>query len=175
MSEIKEITSSGGDAPSKSQRRRDALEIRSLAARLIGLSPALLARIPLDDDLRAAVGQARGIRSNVARKRQLQFVAKLLRHRDPEPIREALAGLEAGARELTARQHRVETWRDRLLEQGDPALGELLELRDDVDRQAARQLMRQAAKEAAAGKPPAAARSLFRMLRQLDERESLPT
>jgi ribosome-associated protein len=175
VSEIKESAAAEAALPSKSQRRRDALEVRSLAARLIGLSPALLARIPLDDNLRAAIDQARGIRSNVARKRQLQFVAKLMRQADLEPIREALDGLEAGARQLTARQHRVESWRDRLLEQGDPALGELLGQRADADRQALRQLMRQAAKEASAGKPPAAARALFRRLRELDEREPLPS
>lgn len=175
MDEIKESELTGAEAPSKSQRRRDALEVRSLAAQLIGLSPALLARLPLDDTLSAAIGQARAIRSNVARKRQLQFVAKLMRKTELEPIREALAEFEAGARQSAARQHRVEAWRDRLLEQGDAALGDLLAQREGVDVQGLRQLMRQAAREASAGKPPAAARSLFRRLRELDEGEPLPS
>lgn len=163
------------ESPSKSQRRRDALEVRSLAARLIALPPSVLAKLPLDEELRAAIGQARAIRSNVARKRQLQFVAKLMRREDPEPIRDALDALDAGARQLTARQHRVEAWRDRLLGEGDAALTDLLARRPGAEAQPLRQLIRQAARETAAGKPPAAARALFRQLRELDELEPLPT
>jgi ribosome-associated protein len=162
------------DAPSKSQRRRDALEVKSLAARLIDLSPPLLAQIPLDETVNKAILEARRIRSNVARKRQLQFVAKLLRRVDPEPIAEAVHELDQSARQATARQHRAEAWRDRLLADGDPALGELMRLRQDGDAQAIRQLMRKARQEEARGRPPAAARKLFRRLREMDERKPLP-
>ena len=106
--------------------RRDALEVKSLAARLIALSPSALAGLPLDEPVRTAIAEARRIRSNVARKRQLQFVAKLLRREDPEPIADALAALDDGARQLSARQHRCEAWRDRLLESGDQALVNLV-------------------------------------------------
>jgi ribosome-associated protein len=162
------------DPVSKSQRRRDALEVRSLAARLIAVSPALLARVPLDDPVRAAISEAHRIRANVARKRQLQYVAKLLRRADPEPIVQALQDLEQEGRQATARQHRAEAWRDRLLEAGDPALGELIHQRQDGDAQAIRQLVRRAGQEAARGQPPTAARKLFRTLREMDEREPLP-
>lgn len=159
---------------SKSQRRRDALEVRSLAARLIATGPALLDRVPLDDNVRAAISEAQRIHSNVARKRQLQYVAKLLRRADPEPIVQALHDLEHEGRQAAARQHRAEAWRDRLLEAGDPALGELIRHRRDSDAQAIRQLIRAARQEAARGRPPAAARRLFRTLREMDEREPLP-
>lgn len=170
----KEAAEPDSEQPSKSQRRRDALEVRALAARLIALPPPVLAGLPLDDELRSAIGQARAIRSNGARKRQMQFVAKLMRREDPEPIREALAGLEAGARQQTARQHRAEAWRDRLVAEGDQALTELLAQRPEADAQPLRQLIRRAAREADANKPPAAARALFRRLRELDESEPLP-
>ena len=75
---------------------------------------------------------------------------------------------------MTARQHRAEAWRDRLLEEGDGAVGALLDSRRDADGQAIRQLLRNAGREAARNKPPAAARTLFRLLRELDEREPLP-
>jgi len=159
---------------SKSQRRRDALEVKSLAAQLIGLSPALRAQLPLGEDVRKAIEQARAIRSHVARKRQLQFVAKLLRRADPEAIREALADFDADARKLAARQHRCEAWRDRLIDRGDTALGALRQQRPDSDGPRLRQLMRTARQEAAGGKPPAAARALFRVLREMDELEPLP-
>lgn len=159
---------------SKSQLRRDALEVKSLAGRLIALSPSVLASLPLEEPVRAAIDEARRIRSNVARKRQLQFVAKLLRRDDPEPIAAALAALDDGARQLGARQHRCEAWRDRLLESGDRALGELLRTRPDADAPALRQCMRQARKEAERGRPPSGARTLFRLLREMDESEALP-
>jgi ribosome-associated protein len=174
MTESKENLDQASALTSKSQRRRDALEVKSLASRLIGLSPALLAQVPLDETSLAAIGEARRIRSNVARKRQLQFVAKLLRRGDPDPIWQALEAMGADARQLSGRQHRAEAWRDRLVETGDPAVGELLRRRQDADAQLMRQHIRRARQEADAGKPPAAARVLFRLLREMDEVEPLP-
>ena len=159
---------------SKSQRKREAQAIKSLASRLIGLSPSRLAQVPLDESLRREIDKARSIRSHVARKRQMQFVAKLLRRDDTEAIESALASFDLEASQLTARQHRAEAWRDRLIEQGDPAIGALLERRRDTDTQAVRQLLRNARREAERGKPPAAARSLFRLLRDMDVVEALP-
>jgi ribosome-associated protein len=175
MSEIKENFSKTANAElSKSQRRRDALELKSLARSLIDLSPSRLAVMPLEPALREAIDQARRIRSNVARKRQMQFVAKLLRRTDAAPITEAMHALELEGREASARQHRAERWRDYLLEAGDAAVSELLELRRGADAQAIRQFIRTAHKEASRGQPPAASRSLFRLLREMDENEALP-
>lgn len=159
---------------SKSQRKRDAQEIKSLAGRLIDLAPARLAEVPMDESLRREILAARAIRSNVARKRQMQFVAKLLRRDGTADIEDALAGFDREASQLTARQHRVEAWRDRLIEDGDPAVGALLERRRDTDAQAIRQLLRNARREAERGKPPTAARSLFRLLRDMDLAAALP-
>jgi ribosome-associated protein len=159
---------------SKSQRRREALELKSLASELIKLSAARLGRVPLDDSVRSAVMEARQIRSNVARKRQLQYVAKLLRRIDPEPIIQTLEKFDGEARQLTGRQHRSEAWRDFLLESGDDAVGVLMQQRNEVDTQAIRQLLRNAHKDASRNKPPASARALFRLLRKMDESESLP-
>jgi ribosome-associated protein len=174
MTESKEFQEQEALPSSKSQRRRDALEVKSLAARLIELSPALRAQLPLDEDVRKAIDQARAIRSNIARKRQLQFVAKLLRRADPEAIREGLAAFDAEARKLASRQHRSEAWRDRLLEEGDAAVSALLRQRPGTDDQRLRQLIRRARQESADGKPPAAARALFRLLRDMDELQPLP-
>jgi len=121
---------------SKSQRKRDALELKNLASTLIGLDAARLARVPMDDSIREAIEDARKIRSNVARKRQLQYAAKLLRRVDPAEIIETIESFDLAARQLTARQHRCEAWRDLLLESGDEALGKLLEHEQAVDIQA---------------------------------------
>ena len=165
-----------GEQPlaSKSQRRRDALELKSLAAELIKLSAARLGRVPLDDSVRSAIMEARKIRSNVARKRQLQYVAKLLRRTDPEPIVKTLEEFDGEARQLTGRQHRSEAWRDFLLESGDQAISLLMKQRMDTDTQAIRQLLRNARRESEKSKPPASARTLFRILREMDEKEPLP-
>lgn len=163
------------DAPvSKSQRRRDALELKSLALELMKISPARLARIPLDDDVRDAIMDARQISAHVARKRQMQYAAKLLRRIDPEPIFQAIEGFDTEARALTGRQHRAEAWRDFLLESGDPAVGKLMQQRNHADSQAIRQLIRNAVREASHSKPPSSARSLFRLLREMDEADPLP-
>jgi len=174
MTEIKDNLEGEPEVISKSQRRRDALEVRDLAATLIALSPSQLERVPLDAHIAAAVAEARRIRSNVARKRQLQFVAKLLRKSDTGAIEAALADFDSQARDLSASHHRTEAWRDRLLTDGDEALGALLSQRRDADPQAIRQLMRKARQEAERERPPAAARELFRLLRKMDEAEPLP-
>ncbi len=159
---------------SKSQRKRDAQLLKSLASELIRLSPSQLARVPLDSTIREAVQEARQIRAHVAGKRQLQFIAKQLRRIDATPIRETIDSFQNQARQLTVRQHRVENWRDFLLESGDAALGKLLQQRREADGQAIRQLIRNAQREASREKPPASARALFRLLRDLDENEPLP-
>jgi ribosome-associated protein len=165
-----------GELPpaSKSQRRREALELKSLASELIKLSPAKLGRVPLDDDVRSAIREASQFRSHGARKRQLQYVAKLLRRIDPEPIFRTMEAFDNEARQLTGRQIRSEAWRDYLLESGDRALGVLIKQRKNVDTQAIRQLVRNAHKETGRGKPPAATRALFRVLREMDELTPLP-
>ena len=166
--------SDSAGAVSKSQRKREALETVKLAKRLVALSPALLEQVPLDRALRDEIERARAIRSHVAHKRQLQYVAKLMRRDDTAPIEAALASFEFEARQITARQHRCEGWRDALVEQGDPAIGGLFEQRRDADVQALRQLVRNAQRETRLGQPPSAARALFRLLRALDEAEPLP-
>lgn len=160
---------------SKSQRKREAHEVRDLASELIAMGDAHLRRIPLDEDVRRAVHDARRIRSHAARKRQLQYLAKLLRREDVEPIADAIEGFHAEARQLTARHHRAEAWRDHLLAHGDEALSELMEARADLDPQPIRQHVRKARRESESDQPPAAARALFRVLRDLDQAAPLPT
>jgi ribosome-associated protein len=174
MSRRKEKVSDEPGIVSKSQRKREAQELKSLAGKLIGLSKARLMQVPLEGAVREAVEEARQIRSHVARKRQLQFIAKLLRQTDATEIFESIEAFNTEARQLTARQHRSETWRDFLLESGDVALGQLLEKRHDADAQSIRQLLRNAQREVQLGKPPASLRALFRLLRELDEMTPLP-
>jgi ribosome-associated protein len=160
--------------PSKSQLKRDAQAIKSLAAGLLQLSASQLRRIPLDNDVLVAIHEAGKFHSHGARRRQLQYITKLMRRTDTAAIVDALEEIQSEARGLTARQHRAEAWRDLLLDRGDAALGELLEQNTQIDVQHLRQLIRNARHEISAGKPPAAARALFRALRDLDASQTLP-
>lgn len=157
-------------APSRSQQRREALDVLALGERLAVLSDAQLAHLPIPDDVLPHVRDARGITAHGARKRQLAFLAKQLRREDDEvldAIRDALDETGEAARLEAAALHRTEAWRERLLDEGDEALSELLEAHPHADRQRLRQLVRNTLDERRRGKPPHAFRELFRELRGL--------
>lgn len=157
-------------APSRSQQRREALDVLVLGQQLIALSAAQLAKLPIPEDLLPHIEDTQRITQHVARKRQLAFLAKQMRRVDDETldaIRDALdAGGEAARRD-TAELHRVEAWRERLLADGDSALAELLTEHPAADRQHLRQLVRNSIEERNRNKPPHSYRELFRELREL--------
>lgn len=153
---------------SKSQRKREAHALQDLGERLVQLDREQLARMPLSDELRDAISLARSIRQRGGRKRQMQYIGKLMRSVDAEPIRDALLRIEGRHAEDIARQHRIERWRDRLLEEGDEAIAALKDAYPDVDIQRVRQTVRQCQRERETGKPPKSARVLFRYIRELD-------
>lgn len=159
---------------SKSQRKRDARKLVDLAKNMIGMPENVFRKLPLDDELRSEVEFARSIKSHGARKRQLLTVGKLLRQRDNEELLDAVNNIDQANRQENARFHLIESWRDRLIEGSDQVLSELLERAPGANVQTLRQLVRNARKEAALGKPPAAARKLFRLLRELDAQSPLP-
>jgi ribosome-associated protein len=158
--------------PSRSQLRREALDIFKLAEMLAALSEAELARVPLDDALREEVRRTRAITSHIARKRQTQFLAKQLRKLDEadiEAVRTALASDRDKAHRETAAQHRLERWRERLLDGGDEVLAAFIAEHPRADRQHLRQLVRNALAERKADRPLHAYRELFRALREASE------
>jgi len=159
---------------SKSQRKREANELLGLAKKLIAMPEARLKRMPMDDDLREEIEFARSIRAHGARKRQLMTVGKMLRKRDTEELTDAINDIDQKNRRVNARFHHVEAWRDRLIEGSDEELSELLEQSLDINVQTLRQLIRNAKKEAKLGKPPSAARKLFKLLRETDKQTQLP-
>lgn len=156
--------------PSRSQKRREALEVFELAERVVGLTDTQLKKLPLDDALRAAVQHTRRITRNIARKREIQYLAKLLR-RDDDAVAAIRAHLEVDRdtqRRENARFHRLEQLRDRLVED-ESVLTEVIDTYPDADRQQLRQLVKKARDERAANRPPAAYRELFKQLRGLDD------
>lgn len=156
------------EAPvSKSQRKREAHALQALGESLVKLNKSALSQIPLSDDLRNAIYEARRLQQHGALKRQLQYIGKLMRQCDVEPIRAAYEKVTNSYREDVEQHHALEQWRDRLLSDGDHALEQLVAEYPGVDRQHLRQLIRTAHKEATKNKPPKAARELFRYLREI--------
>lgn len=157
-------------SPSRSQQRREALDVLTLAQQLGELGEAQLQRVQVPEHLLALFAELRRISAHGARKRQHAFIAKQLRREDDDTLAAIRDALDAGgeaSRQETALLHRAEAWRERLLEEGDDALAELLDAHPQADRQQLRQLVRNALDERAKNKPPRAYRDLFRALRPL--------
>lgn len=154
--------------PSKSQRKREMQAIREMAERLVQLSGEQLATLPYPDVIDAA-GQARRITRGNARKRQIQYLAKLLSRQDPAPVQELLDTLDASSAVHVQKFHQLEDWRERLIDDDPDVMAEILELHPDLDRQQLRQLARAASRECAAGDQRTEFRKLFQFLRKLSE------
>ena len=151
--------------PSRSQLRREASAVSDVALRLTRLSPARLAQLPLDEQLREAVDLADRLTKS-AHARHLRLIAKLLRDL-PDEIRAEIEHLTSphyrpGA---TPEERMAERWRTRLLAEGDAALNELVAEVPGVDRQHLRQLLRQARAEPPTDRSKRAARELLRAIR----------
>ena len=154
--------------PSKSSLKRDAHALQQLGAQLIELPESVWSMLELPASLVAALSEARRLHARGGRKRQLQFIGKLMRDIDPEPIRNYFEQVRLKTRKLAQAHHELEAWRDRLIEEGDPAIETFLEQHAQADRQHLRQLARQAKKEMAHNKPPKSSRALFRYIRDLE-------
>lgn len=156
--------------PSRSQRRREALDVLDLAGKMMDAPDGMVARLPMTADLADVLAASRRIRQHGARKRQMQFLAKQLRRLDDgelEALRAVFEVDQTQVRRETARLHRLEALRERLLDGGDEALAELLADYPQADRNRLRQWQRQAARERQQTSTPRAARELFRYLREL--------
>jgi ribosome-associated protein len=150
--------------PSKTQRKKQMTALQDLGAELVELSAERLASLALPDSLREAVEQARRVTKFEARRRQLQYIGKLMRHVDAEPLRARLDAWKSVSREHTALLHRIERWRERLLAE-DAALEAFILEHPHADTQQLRVLVRNTLRERELNKPPRNFRALFQFLR----------
>jgi ribosome-associated protein len=153
--------------PSKSELKRRAHAAQELGEKLTRFPVETLNKLDLPDALRDAILQAQSIHARGGRKRQLQYIGKLMRDVDFEHIASQVAKLEAPQQQEIAVFHEVESWRDRLIEQGDTALTELIERFPEIDRNQIRQLVRNAQAEMKKNRPPKSKRQLFQILKNL--------
>jgi len=154
--------------PSKSQLKRDMHALQELGEDLIKLSKDRLAKIDIDDNLRDAVREAQRMPGrNEAMRRQMQYIGKLMRNADPAPIRAALDAVNGVSRAETARMHRLERLRERLIED-EKVIGEIATQYPGADLQQLRQMRRNAVREKELNRPPRAFREIYQALRELD-------
>jgi ribosome-associated protein len=149
---------------SRTKKKLQVEELQKLGAALIALPAVTLDALGLPAELLSAVRDAQRITSHEARRRQVQFIGKVMRRIDPAPVRAAVAAIAGQSAATRARQKRLEQWRERLIAD-DAALTDFASEHAGADLQAMRTLIRNARKEIAERRPPRAQRELFRILR----------
>jgi ribosome-associated protein len=155
---------SGDSRISKTRRKNEMNALQDLGVELVKLSRERLEKMGLPERLFIELLEAQRLTANGAIRRQMQFIGKLMRDVEAEPIAAQLAAIKGESAPAKAEFHALERWRERLLED-DAALSEWLALHPGADLQQMRQLIRNAHKEAAESKPPKSSRQLFRLLR----------
>jgi len=153
---------------SKSQMKREMEALQSLGERLTELNDKQLEQVPLEDRLLNAITEYRRLRKNEARRRQRQFIGKLMRDTDAEAIAKVLDRFDASRTAHTQHFHKLEQWRKRLLDES-PALTQFFDEYPQVDVQHLRQLVRNTQKEKRHNQDSGAGRKLFRYLREVTE------
>jgi ribosome-associated protein len=153
--------------PSKSQLKREMTALQALGAEIVDLPKDALKRMPLPEDLADAIREARRITDHEGKRRQLQYVGRLMRGlpaTDVAALRNALDTYNGTNKAETARLHWIERTRAQLLA-SDEALTEFLRAHPGADVQQGRTLIRNARREAAQGKPPRYFRELFQWIK----------
>jgi len=150
---------------SKTKRKQEMIELQSLGAKLVALPESQLAEIPMNEQLRDAVFEAKRIKSHEAKRRQMQYIGRLMREVDPAPLREHLEAITGHSARAAAEHRRLEGWRERLLADDDALTAFAAEF-PAADLQAVRTLIRNARKEQKEAKPPRAYRELFRVIKE---------
>lgn len=153
--------------PSKTQRKQAAQALTDLGRQLVELKPQQLARIDLSEEIAIAVLDARKIKSHVARKRQLQYLGKLLRNAETDEISQQLEQVLAPGMHEASLSHQAEFWREQLLERGHSALAEFLQQYPTSDHQQLRQYLRQASQQGDNPRIKHAKKLLYRELHQI--------
>ncbi len=155
---------------SRTDIKKAAQAVTDLGVQISSMTETEIHKLQLPQDFTDAVLMLKSMDKGPALKRQRMFVGKLLRQNEPLiiEIKAKLAEIEAKKKQQNAHFHQLEKWRDRLVEEGDTALSELLTLYPQIDRQQMRQWIRNAKKEASQNKAPKSSREIFQYLKALE-------
>jgi len=157
-----------GERPSKTRLKQQMHELQDLGAALVALPDERAAALALPESLLAAVHEFKHTRSHEGRRRQMQYIGKLMRRTDPAPIRQAVDAMRLGQANDALALHQAEAWRDRMLASDDGLTGWTAEF-PGSDLQRLRSLIRAARKDAAAApgqRNGRAYRELFQFIKQ---------
>jgi len=132
-----------GHSTSKTDAKRESVELQQLGEQLLDLRGDLFKPLPLPDKLADALNDAKRITNFEGKRRQMQFIGKLMRQVDPEPLQEAVANFKLGGAQDALALHQAEQWREALLAD-DQALTRWMTEHPDTDAQPLRALIRQA-------------------------------
>jgi ribosome-associated protein len=149
---------------SKTRKKAQMHALQKLGIELVDLSKERLASMQLPETLLEAIREAQRITAHEGRRRQMQYIGRLMRDIDPAPIQERLDAWRGQSKAEIARQHGMERLRDKLIAE-DSALTEFAQKHPEVDLQTLRNLIRNARKEAAQGRPPKSYREIFKVIR----------
>lgn len=158
--------------PSKSQVKRECHHLLDVGDMILNLKADDLNSLDLPAELEEAVATALKIKSRSGLKRQRQYIGKLLRNMDSAAIEAQLEKIQHRHDTNTAQFKRLERWRDQLIDNDKDTLNEIISRYPEIDRQHINQLIRAAHQEKKKNKAPAAARKLFKYLRELEESQS---
>lgn len=156
------------ERPSRTQLKTQSEELQVLGRALAGLSAEQILRTEMPDALRETIAEYRRTRTHEARRRQMQYIGKLMRSVDADPLREAVAAAALAPAQETLRQHETERWRTELIATDD-ALTRWLAAHPATDAQRLRSLVRAARRDTATltceDRQPKSARELFQFIR----------
>ena len=164
-----ELDDNGYDRPSKSQLKREMTALQELGTALVELPKDALKRMPMTEDLADAVHEARRITDHEGKRRQLQYVGRMmrgLREDEVAALRTALEEHRGVNKAATARLHWIERTREKLLG-SDDALTEFIRQHPAADPQEGRTLIRNARREQEQARPPKYFRELFQWIKDV--------
>lgn len=154
---------------SKSQVKREMEALQMLGKKLTELKPAQLKKVPMSEDLTHAIKESYNIRKNEAKRRHLQYIGKLMRAEDADEIQYAIDQFDSSSERFAQELHKMESWRDRLVSQGNEVLSDFISENPDTDVQHLRALVRNAKKDHDQGKNTGAGKKLFQYIRTLTQ------
>jgi ribosome-associated protein len=161
------------DRPSKTRLKKASHDLQTLGEAIVALPEDRLESLPMDESLRDAIHEYKRTRSHEGKRRQMQYIGKLMRRADPEPLREAVAAMALGRAKDALALHEAERWRAELIA-GDEALTRFTAAHPGTDLQQLRSLIRAARKDAAATpeqRSGKAYRELFKFVREQEHHE----
>lgn len=162
-----------GDRKSKSQVKREMLALQELGEKLVELPLDRVMKLNILPELKEAVVELKKMTAKEAKRRQIQYIGALMRNADPEPIKEAIADVEAGSYQSAKIFKKAESWRDRLCAGDDALEAEIIASFPEMDVPQFRQLVRNAKKEMEKQTGKKAYRVLFKFIKDILDKTSI--